>query len=243
MKDTGISELILVLAEHFFSKLIVSPNYLYDISTVYGTRKGCPCDNHEDVIGKPGDTSFGWEQGWHGSSDILIADLPVIKVNVVEDGTVLNHASSSSSFKSSSSFDTDTESLIHGIKEKNKGCISKTELRRVFAETITFSFLKNKEKKGVTLIPTVAVDKNYVSVNMYDSELDVFLQGGPIPLFSENTKLLNTSAVIAIWMALNYKAGLHGQIDVDKYKAEVKAPCTKTIEEPDDWLMERDWLL
>jgi hypothetical protein len=172
-------------------------------------------------------------------------------VNVDEDGTVLNHASSSSSFKSSSSFDTD----IHGIEEKNKGCISKTELRKVFAETITFSFLKNKEKKGVTLIPSVAVDKNYVSVNMYDSELDVFLQGGPIPLFSENTKLLNTSAVIAIWMALNYKlfsigvidgmnkAGLHGQIDVDKYKEEVKAPCTKTIEEPDDWLMDRDWLL
>jgi hypothetical protein len=176
-------------------------------------------------------------------------------VNVDEDGTVLNRAASSSSFKSSSSFDTDTESLIHGIKEKNKGCISKTELRRVFAETITFSFLKNKEKKGVTLIPTVAVDKNYVSVNMYDSELDVFLQGGPIPLFSENTKLLNTSAVIAVWMALNYKlfcigvidgmnkSGLHGQIDVDKYKAEVKAPFTKTNEEPDDWLMDRDWLL
>lgn len=194
----------------------------------------------------------GWEEGWHGSTDILMGDLPVIKIDV--EGTVLHHASSSSSLRSSSSFDTDTESLI-GIEVKNKSCISKTELRQVFAETISFSFLKNKEKKGVSLIPSVAVDKKYVSVHMYDSELDVFLQGGPIPFFSENTKLINTSTVIAIWMTLNYKlfstgviegmnkAGLHGQIDVDKYKAEVKAPCRKTNEEPDDWLIERDWLL
>lgn len=194
----------------------------------------------------------GWEQGWHGSTDILMGDLPVINVDVEE--TALHRVPSSSSLRSSSSIDSDTESSVD-TEAKNKGCISKTKLRQVFAETISFSFLMNKEKKGVTLIPSVAVDKNYVSVHMYDSELDVFLQGGPIPIFSENTKLINTSAVIAVWMTLNYKlfgtgvidgmnkAGLHGQIDVDKYKAEVKAPCRKTDEEPDDWLIEHDWLL
>ena len=48
-----------MLAEHFFSKLVVSPNYVYDISTIYDTRKRCPCDDHDDMVGKPGDTSFG----------------------------------------------------------------------------------------------------------------------------------------------------------------------------------------
>ncbi|XP_052815178.1 uncharacterized protein LOC128242152 [Mya arenaria] len=238
----------LMLAEHFFSKLIVSPNYVYDMSTQYGTRKGCPCDDHEDMIGKPGDTSFGWEEGWHGSTDILMGDLPVINV----EGMVQDRVTSSSSLRSSSPCVIDCESFI---EVKNERCISKTELRQVFAETISFSFLKNKENKGVTLIPSVAVDKNCVSVHMYDSELDVFLQGGPIPIFSENTKQINISTVIAVWITLNYKlfsigvidgmnkAGLHGQIDIDKYKTEVKAPCRNTYEEPDDWLMRNDWLL
>lgn len=241
----------LVLAQHIFSKLAPSSSYLYDIGGAYDTSEECPCVGHDKLCGQQGDTSFGWESGWHGRTDIIMADLPVINVCEIrrEKGGDLPRVSSSLSVASSISSLSEKESLFAIEGEKND-VFTENELCQIFAETITFSFLKNKENPDVTLIPSIAVGKKTFTVTMYDSKEDVFLQGGDVSLFDMDATCITSEAIVAIWLTLNYqlfgtgvldsmdRSGLHNQIDVKSLQTAVKAPCKKN--DP-GWIGIRSW--
>jgi hypothetical protein len=180
-----------------------------------------------------------------------MADLPVINVCEIrrEEGGDLPRVSSSLSVASSISSLSEKESLIaSGVKENDVFTVN--ELCQIFAETITFSFLKNKENPDVTLIPSIAVGKKTFTVTMYDSKEDVFLQGGDVSLFDMDATCIISEAIVAIWLTLNYqlfgtgvldsmdRSGLHNQIDVKSLQTAVKAPCKKN--DP-GWIGIRSW--
>lgn len=102
------------------------------------------------------------------------------------------------------------------------------------AETITFSFLRNKGGNNeISMIPSIAVTKNAVQVHFYDSINNVFLQSGLVSLSEKGDKFIRPPAIRPIWLALNYnlfyteiefpKSGLHEMINIEKYSRDIKS--------------------
>ncbi|XP_045168838.2 uncharacterized protein LOC123531706 isoform X1 [Mercenaria mercenaria] len=229
------------LAQHVFTQLSLYPKYKYDISKDY-RRLGCPCLQGDKILGERDDTSFGWENGWHGKVDILMAGIPVYET--AEKGE-----------ESSQLFKTDSESSI-SCENKDKGTtFSYREYGQIGAETISFSFLKNRDKNNdISMIPSIAVTKELVQIHFYDSINDIFLQSGPVKLSagSYGEDIFSFPATLLIWLAVNYnlfytgieglpKSGLHELINVEKLSKEIKAPCHWKKDNDQSWFLNSDW--
>lgn len=223
-----------------FSKLSLDPCYIYDVQKCL-TCTGCPCPEQDELFGCKGDTSFGWEEGWHGKLDVLIGgDVAIIGDFDKPDDLP---SPSLSSAASDSSLDTEV---------KHTEAFSGYNYCQIFSKTITFSFLKNKDKPNMTLIPTVAVNRDYMQVHFYDSEKDILLQSGCFGLFLE-TNILNIIAVTVIWMTLNYKifctgsvegmpsSSFHKLINVHDFKEGVKSPCCVKKKIDQSWVWDKCW--
>ena len=125
---------------------------------------------------------------------------------------------------------------------------------QILAETIAYSFLKNREKREITLIPTLAVNKDYIQVHFYDLEEDDLIQSAPLFLMQSDTFELCYNAVLVVWLTLNYrifcggvidgmcKAEFHTKIDLEKFKKGIKSPCNAK-QNNDSWYTGFHWAL
>lgn len=85
---------------------------------------------------------------------------------------------------------------------------------KLIAQSIVFSFLQKKENPAYEnfLIPCIGIAKNYIVLFMYDSEHDILLEGKPIKLWTPGGHII-TSAVIALWLAINFSFTCSGVTD------------------------------
>ena len=142
----------------------------------------------------------GWEHGWHGRTDILMEEVQVCTVG--ENEEIEEHPVSSSS-----------SSLGIEVKTYKSDKFPDADFFQILAETIAYSFLKNREKREITLIPTLAINKDYIQVHFYDSEEDVLIQSAPLFFMQSDTFELCYNAVLVVWMTLNYRIFCGGVID------------------------------
>ncbi|XP_060578157.1 uncharacterized protein LOC132735242 [Ruditapes philippinarum] len=151
------------------------------------------------MVGKVGDTSYGCLKGWHGKSDIIMKDLPVSLFfgddDVKEDDDHHHHHDVTCDNQSVSS-----------LEEKVADNFVKKDVNQILAQTIVFSFLKqklNREKLENYMIPGVGIKSKHFMVCFFDTENDVLLQSKPVELFEG--KSIRTLAVLFLWLTLNYR--------------------------------------
>ena len=90
---------------------------------------------------------------------------------------------------------------LHQIEVKSDGLQS--HWSQVIAQTIVFSFYQRKLNQALSLVPSIAVNKNHIQFHFYDSEKDVYLVSQEMPLFVNQT--LHLSTVLATWLVLNHR--------------------------------------
>ena len=153
---------------------------------------------------------LGCEQGWHGSSDIIIQGVPV---TVFHDTAITDQLEDYS-------VDSDSQS-VSSNEEKSAYTFTKKDLSHLVAKTIVNAFLQRKLNDGNLknyLIPGIGISKKKMIVCFYDSVNDVLLQSLPINLFEENTMV--RKAVLFLWLTLNYHIFCSGITeDMKEYKA------------------------
>lgn len=162
----------------------------------------------------------GYKYGWHGETDIIIDDIPVIVQE--EDIPCETKHSSATHAVNSESFSLETEAQLK-------------------AQTITFSHLQarfNKLRLRNSLIPGLAISEKYVLVNFYDFENDVLLTSDDLLLINAKEKELAYPVVMFLWLTLNYrlfcsgltdemkrfKAGFFDVVDMDFFIKNVERP-------------------
>ncbi|OPL21193.1 hypothetical protein AM593_09565, partial [Mytilus galloprovincialis] len=162
------AEWAVIVALHLLSPLTVDGSYTiddsYDNLTIKPGASSCPCKTGEHGDGEDGDfddTSFGWIDGWHGKSDILMNNVSVHLANVEDDNFKVG-----SSAVSSSESSPETKTSNHQ--------------EQVFAQSIVFSFRGNLRH---SLVPTIGISKKKIVIYFYDSEEDVLLGTTELDLF------------------------------------------------------------
>lgn len=192
------------------------------------------------MVGNVGDTSSGLETGWHGKTDILMGDVPILKKGTGTDVEKWGSSVSSHSSESDSSTNNEVDSNVK-------------DYHQILAKKITYSFLKNKTRSQLSLNPLIAINKDSIQVHFYHSENNVLLQSGLFPLFPRSMNL-NNIAVLVIWILLNHslfytgstegmpKSGFHELINVDTYKQGDKSPCHMKERNTDQqWICNKYW--
>lgn len=181
-----------------------------------------------------------------------MGDVPVCKF----EDTGNEHNDDSGGYPEDSVYSQQREQSVAGTDFE----FSYSEFCQIIAKTVTFSFLKNKcGTNTVNLIPSIAVNTNGVQIHLYDSENDVLLQSGFFELLlpepGKGIKILNSIAVIVIWMTLNYKlfctgvfdsmerSGFHKLIDLKSFRKDVKAPCNVMNQTDQKWVLDKTWAL
>ncbi|XP_053402706.1 uncharacterized protein LOC128558006 [Mercenaria mercenaria] len=136
---------------------------------------------------------------WHGSVDILMGRVTAITVkgehsNQGDDGD-------------------DSEDYNDSIIEMNisvqEEFLTRPEEFQVIAEAIVFSLIQKRQNEGsrYSFVPTVAIKNENVYLYMYDGKYDILLKTAAYPLFSSTVPppKLDTTTILALWFAINYK--------------------------------------
>ncbi|VDI32471.1 Hypothetical predicted protein [Mytilus galloprovincialis] len=187
------AEWAVIVALHLLSPLTVDGSYKiddsYDNLRFQPNSLSCPCKTGEHGDSEDGDfddTSFGWIDGWHGKSDILINNVSVHLANVEDD-----------SFKVGSSAVSSSESSPETKTSNHQ--------EQVLAQSIVFSFLQRKENRNNLkhLVPTIGISKKKIVIYFYDSEEDVLLGTTELDLFGYKSTICYDTIVI-LWLTLNY---------------------------------------
>ena len=107
----------------------------------------------------------------------------------------------------------DYDEDIHPLEIKNQSKF-KTLASQVLSQAITFAFYQSNimKKKGIvpltTLVPSLILTPNHYYIIMYDYKNDILLSSGHSDSslwYDSNDYRLNLSAILHIWMVLNYK--------------------------------------
>lgn len=80
------------------------------------------------------------------------------------------------------------------------------DIEQLLAKTITFSFLQHNKHPCETnnsLIPTIRISTNQITVCFYDNVNDVLLMTASLNLFIDSN--INLLTIIVLWLALNYR--------------------------------------
>ncbi|XP_045158004.1 uncharacterized protein LOC123524120 [Mercenaria mercenaria] len=214
------SDWSVVVAQHLLSVLTVDSTYTVSAApfTQAGLPPKCPCQLKDDLIGKVGDTSFGCRKGWHGHTDIIMEEDIAVSVAPSEasgDSTVEQTLDDTGT-------DVSDDRSVSSVENKASPDFKRKDLMQIKAETIVFSFLQHKLKKGIlenTLIPSIGISSRSLLLTFYDSQNDVLLSSKAIRLFDQNTIIV--SPVVALWLTLNYKLFCTGVTKrMTKYKAD-----------------------
>lgn len=179
-----------LLVQHLISKLAVYDSLIIDDQ--YDKKPyRCPCKEKEDLIAISGDTSYGCAKGWHGRADIiLIENKKRLAVTHVLD-----------------SFSADSEKRNDKSKVVLEPSPPESELRKMKAQSIVFSFLQNKGnelEKSVSLIPLIGIGSETVIIHFYDSVNDVLLQTPVCELFLPQREQFNIQTIVLLWLTLNH---------------------------------------
>lgn len=83
-------------------------------------------------------------------------------------------------------------------------------VNQAIAETIVFSFLKNKTHPHITISPNILISPKEFRVIMYDTANDFLICSHPLKVFTKSkgksTKnILDCSSIIILWMVLHYE--------------------------------------
>ncbi|OPL20468.1 hypothetical protein AM593_04223, partial [Mytilus galloprovincialis] len=147
---------------HLLSPLTVDGSYKIDDSyhnlRFQPNSLSCPCKTGEHSDSEDGDfddTSFGWIDGWHGKSDILINNVSVHLANMEDDNFKVGSSAVSSSESTS-------EAKTSNHQEQRK---------------------ENRNNLRHYLVPTVGISKKKIIIYFYDSEEDVLLGTTELDLF------------------------------------------------------------
>ncbi|CAC5364312.1 unnamed protein product [Mytilus coruscus] len=149
------AEWAVIVAQHLLSPLTVDGSYKIDDS--YDNirfQPNCPCKNGESVDVDFDDTSFGWIDGWHGRSDILINNVSVHLANAEDDN-----------FKK-------TKTLNHQEQDLAQTIVFSFLQRK-----------ENRNNLKHCLVPTIGISKKKIVIYFYDSEEDVLLGTTELDLF------------------------------------------------------------
>lgn len=107
----------------------------------------------------------------------------------------------------------DYDEDIHPLEIKDQSKF-KTLASQVLSQAITFAFYQSNimKKRGIvpltTLVPALILTPNHYYVIMYDYKNDILLSSGHSDSslwYDSNEYRLNLSAILHIWMVLNYK--------------------------------------
>ena len=164
------------IAQHLLTKLTVNSTYTIDSS--YGAMKKCTCKDHEDLLGKPGDTSYGCMKAWMGNADIIMEDSVPVTVIAENDDTQL---------------ETSSRSSVSTVEIKGTDDYS-----QIRAQSIVFSFYQQKhnlEKIRTCLVPGIGISTEKLYYSFYDSEHDVMLLSCPLPMWNMK-KVVTYSMVV-----------------------------------------------
>ncbi|XP_061185337.1 uncharacterized protein LOC133193418 [Saccostrea echinata] len=191
--DLSKTELMIVLAEHFFSKLSLSDTYTMDHSAKYKGISLCKCGSckPEFVSSCFGDTSVGNPDCWHGSLDILLGSMESF-VHVAPPEEEISPGGRAS------------------IEVKPKSVEERGFRSQTLAQIIVFSFLQKQRHPYLDnfLIPCMAATRKEIKIYFYDSKHDILLESRGIKLLVEipgSRCQVNYEAILAAWLVLNYK--------------------------------------
>ncbi|XP_048744818.2 uncharacterized protein LOC125657928 isoform X2 [Ostrea edulis] len=200
--DVSETELMIILAEHFFSRLSLSNTYSMDHFAKYKGNLLCKCGSckPESLAANFDDTSIGNRDCWHGSLDILLGSTEsFIHVASVEEEL--------------------SPGEIAPFEVKLKNVEERRFRSQTLAQVIAFSFLQKASHPSLEnfLIPCMAATKKELKIYFYDCKYDILLESRGIPLLVEipgsNSQPLNFEAIIAAWLVLNYKYLCSGPFD------------------------------
>ncbi|XP_033748569.1 uncharacterized protein LOC117333394 [Pecten maximus] len=214
------ADLSIVLANHLIGKLAPSSRYVIDKHAIGKKMKGrtkCPCSPDCAMSGVFGDTSIGNEEVWHGQLNIIVNQ--DIGISSIED-------------------DEENPEILGGMKLKSSTC-SLENSDQLIAQTVVFSFLQKQihPLNEHFLLPCFGVAGTGIVIYFYDSEHDVLLKSSRIP-FLKSTKSdlhmkVNLTAILASWLAVNYKhlsSGLPESLKSEDKKADFFSQVTEKIE-------------
>nr|XP_022298023.1 uncharacterized protein LOC111107225 [Crassostrea virginica] len=202
-KDISEIWVAALLTNHLLSCLVYGNQYM--ICNDYRPKpKVCPCTNANcrmDI--KYGQTGLGHADIWYSRPDVVLipkqaADymVPLWYINELEE-------------EENEDYDDDIHPLE--IKDQSK---FKTLASQVLSQAITFAFYQSNimKKRGIvpltTLVPSLILTPNHYYVIMYDYKNDILLSSGHSDSslwYDSNDYRLNLSAILHIWMVLNYK--------------------------------------
>ena len=187
------------------------------------------------------------EEGWSGRADILMS-LPI---------TIQERTNSASGDDINDDGIDDSFCSVSSVEVKGANNFSRQDQSQVLAQTIVFSFLRQKENKlKHYLVPGIGISKRHAFICFYDSVNDVLLTTeNNLMLFqfheSDNPQYsLVVEVVVLLWLTLNYrlfgtglgetmtkyKAEFFTRVDdfLDKYKNHVKMPVQIKHDDDDD---------
>lgn len=83
-------------------------------------------------------------------------------------------------------------------------------VNQAIAETIVFSFLKNKTQSHITISPNILISPKEFRVIMYDTANDFLICSDSVKVFTKSTgkpttDILDCSSIIILWMVLHYE--------------------------------------
>ncbi|XP_061186441.1 uncharacterized protein LOC133194516 [Saccostrea echinata] len=191
-----------LLTNHLLSCLVYGNEYL--ISKDYRRKPPlCPCSNND--CGKYityGETGVGHADIWYGRPDVVVIPKP-------NNGYMVPLWYINEEEEDEEDEIRDVHPLEIKVQSKFKHFAS-----QVLSQAITFAFYQSNviKKRGIvpltTLVPSLVLTPRHYYIILYDYKNDILLSSGhqDSSLWDDtNDCRLNLSAILHIWMVLNYK--------------------------------------
>lgn len=104
----------------------------------------------------------------------------------------------------------DFSGVTNIIEVKRKSLSGSGVVNQAIAETIVFSFLKNKTQSHITISPNILISPKEFRVIMYDTANDFLICSDTVKVFTKSTEdpttdILDCSSIIILWMVLHYE--------------------------------------
>ncbi|KAK3093474.1 hypothetical protein FSP39_016200 [Pinctada imbricata] len=188
-KQLSGNEWMARLVVHVLSRLYIGEKYRLD-SHYRNRLPRCPCPCKINL--KYGSTHIGNPRTYYGCLDVIMG----------VDGAV---AVCETKVNDEDDIDED-EIIAEPSDEDVKVTPLSQNLPQLHSQTIVFSFYQNNCNNDLTFVPIIGICKSHIQFHFYDSTRDIYLMSCEIPLFEDNIPWkLNLSAVVAIWLVVNYK--------------------------------------
>ncbi|XP_069116772.1 uncharacterized protein [Argopecten irradians] len=202
------------LAHHLFSRLV--PNNKYEVDDdAKQLPNTCPCGCDGSIY--RGDTSLGTKGTWHGRVDILVND--VIAITIEKEQTMTENEDEDTvedepQNKKQRKLEIDESCEmcvdVKGNRRHETVLLDVKVMNKILTKAITNGFAQvnaNKSTFSHFLIPTFGATSDYVTVCLYDPEVDcLFHIDEELELWREKEirRNLDPETIVIIWLFLNF---------------------------------------